>query len=105
MVAVFRVLQVFRGHDTDFVSHELLIMGGLSLTVAAIQMMAAHSYKRLVAYACVSSSGVIAIGLSVGKLADFVVLERDPYQVPADELKDIRVLRTVVGGATVHLVE
>ncbi len=74
VVAVFRVLQVFRGHDTGFVSTELLIMGCLSLTVAAVQVMAARNYKRLIAYACVSSSGVIAIGLSVGKLAAYGVL-------------------------------
>lgn len=74
VVAVFRVLQVFRGQDTDFVSHELLIMGCLSLTVAAVQVMAARNYKRLIAYACVSSSGVIAIGLSVGKAAAYGVL-------------------------------
>ena len=74
VVAVFRVLQVFRGQDTSFVSHELLIMGCLSLTVAAIQVMAARNYKRLIAYACVSSSGVIAIGLSVGKAAAYGVL-------------------------------
>lgn len=74
VVAVFRVLQVFRGHDTDFVSHELLIMGCLSLIVAAVQVMAARNYKRLIAYACVSSSGVIAIGLSVGKAASYGVL-------------------------------
>jgi hydrogenase-4 component F len=74
VVAVFRILQVFRGHDTGFVSHELLIMGCLSLTVAAVQVMAARNYKRLIAYACVSSSGVIAIGLSVGKAAAYGVL-------------------------------
>lgn len=74
VVAVFRVLQVFRGQDTDFISHELLIMGCLSLTVAAVQVMAARNYKRLIAYACVSSSGVIAIGLSVGKAASYGVL-------------------------------
>lgn len=74
VVAVFRVLQVFRGHDIGFVSHELLIMGCLSLTVAAVQVMAARNYKRLIAYACVSSSGVIAIGLSVGKAAAYGVL-------------------------------
>lgn len=74
VVAVFRVLQVFRGQDTEFISHELLIMGCLSLTVAAVQVMAARSYKRLIAYACVSSSGVIAIGLSVGKAASYGVL-------------------------------
>ena len=49
-------------------------MGCLSLLVAAVQVMAARSYKRLVAYACVSSSGVIAIGLSVGKSAAYGVL-------------------------------
>jgi hydrogenase-4 component F len=74
IVAVLRVLQVFRGQDTGFVSHELLIMGCLSLTVAAVQVMAARNYKRLIAYACVSSSGVIAIGLSVGKAAAYGVL-------------------------------
>ena len=74
VVAVLRVLQIFRGHDTGFVSHELLIMGCLSLTVAAVQVMASRNYKRLIAYACVSSSGVIAIGLSVGKAAAYGVL-------------------------------
>lgn len=74
VVAVFRVLQVFRGRDTDFVSYELLIMGCLSLIVAAMQVMASRNYKRLIAYACVSSSGVIAIGLSVGKAAAYGVL-------------------------------
>lgn len=74
VVAVLRVLQAFRGQDTGFVAHELLIMGCLSLTIAAIQVMAARNYKRLIAYACVSSSGVIAIGLSVGRAAAYGVL-------------------------------
>ncbi|MBI1889575.1 MAG: hypothetical protein HYS18_02910 [Burkholderiales bacterium] len=74
VVAVFRILQIFRAHDTGFVSQELLIMGCLSLTVAAVQVMAARNYKRLIAYACVSSSGVIAIGLSVGKAAAYGVV-------------------------------
>jgi hydrogenase-4 component F len=74
VVAVLRVLQVFRGQDTGFVLHELLVMGCLSLVIAAVQVMAARNYKRLIAYACVSSSGVIAIGLSVGKAAAYGVL-------------------------------
>lgn len=74
VVAVFRILHIFRGQNSGFVSYELLFMGCLSLLVAAVQVMAARSYKRLVAYACVSSSGVIAIGLSVGKSAAYGVL-------------------------------
>ena len=74
IVAVLRVLQVFRGQDTAFISYELLIMGCLSLVVAAIKVMAARNYKRLIAYACVSSSGVIAIGLSGGAAAYGVLL-------------------------------
>jgi len=74
VVAVFRVLQVFHGFDTGFVTQELLLMGYLSLIVAAVQVMAARNYKRLIAYACVSSSGVISIGLSVGKAAAYGVV-------------------------------
>jgi hydrogenase-4 component F len=74
MVAVFRILQIFHGTEVGFVSQELLVMGYLSLVVAAIQIMASSNYKRLIAYACVSSSGVIALGLSVGQAAAYGVV-------------------------------
>ncbi len=40
--------------------------------------------------------------ITVGKLADFVVLNRDPLSVPPDELKDIQVDVTVIGGHVVY---
>ena len=40
--------------------------------------------------------------ITPGKLADFVVLEKDPHDVEPDRIKDIKVVRTVVGGRTVH---
>jgi len=40
--------------------------------------------------------------ISEGKLADFVVLGDDPHAVGADKIKDIQVVRTVVGGTTVY---
>jgi predicted amidohydrolase YtcJ len=39
--------------------------------------------------------------ISAGKLADFVVLAKDPHTVEPDEIKKIEVVRTVVGGKTV----
>ena len=38
--------------------------------------------------------------LTPGKLADFVLLERDPHDVDPDAIVDIQVVRTVLGGAT-----
>jgi hypothetical protein len=40
--------------------------------------------------------------ITAGKLADFVVLERDPHDADPDDIKNIAVVRTVVGGRTVH---
>jgi hypothetical protein len=40
--------------------------------------------------------------LEPGKLADFIVVDRDVLTVPADELKDVKVLQTFVGGRLVY---
>lgn len=40
--------------------------------------------------------------LEPGLLADLVVLDRDPFEVSASELDEVRVLLTMVGGRVVH---
>ena len=40
--------------------------------------------------------------LSAGRLADFVLLENDPHDVDPDTIKDIKIMRTVLGGRTVY---
>jgi predicted amidohydrolase YtcJ len=40
--------------------------------------------------------------LTPGKLADLVMLAADPHETPPDEIKNIMVLRTVVGGKSVY---
>jgi predicted amidohydrolase YtcJ len=40
--------------------------------------------------------------LEPGKLADFIVVDRDVMSVPEDELKEVKVLQTFVGGKKVY---
>ncbi len=40
--------------------------------------------------------------ITPGKLADFVVLADDPHTVDKEKIKDIEIVRTVVGGSTVY---
>lgn len=49
-----------------------------------------------------SMSSTTKIGsLETGHLADFVVLDRDPYEVPHEELKEVGIVATAVGGDVV----
>jgi len=40
--------------------------------------------------------------IEAGKLADFAILGRDPHEEDPDHIKEIPVVRTVVGGKTMH---
>jgi len=40
--------------------------------------------------------------IEVGKLADMIVLDRNVMRIPAEQIADVRVLRTIVGGRTVY---
>ena len=40
--------------------------------------------------------------LEVGKFADLIVLDRDPLKIPAEDIANVRVLETIVGGVTVQ---
>jgi predicted amidohydrolase YtcJ len=41
--------------------------------------------------------------ITAGKFADYVVLAEDPHTVEAGKIKDIRIVRTVVGGNSVYV--
>jgi predicted amidohydrolase YtcJ len=43
--------------------------------------------------------------LELGRLGDVVVLDRDYFTVPADQLRAVRSALTVVGGTIVHNTE
>jgi predicted amidohydrolase YtcJ len=40
--------------------------------------------------------------ITAGKLADFVLLSDDLHNIDPNKIKDIEVVRTVVGGSTVY---
>lgn len=61
---------------------------------------AVQAYTTAGAYAAFAEAELGS--LAPGKWADFVALDRDPFQVDPEELPHIQVLRTVVGGRTVH---
>lgn len=69
---------------------------GQEVTVAE----ALHMYTLGGAYA--SREEQIKGSLVPGKLADLVVLDRDPFDVPADELSEIAVDMTVIGGEVAY---
>ena len=42
--------------------------------------------------------------ITAGKLADFVIMAEAPHDVDPDQIKNIEIVRTVVGGQTMFAV-
>ena len=69
---------------------------GLNQRISVDEAIKVNTYNG--AYASREES--LKGSISEGKLADFVVLANDPHTVSSDKIKDIPIVRTVVGGAT-----
>jgi predicted amidohydrolase YtcJ len=67
-------------------------------TVGREDALIAHTRKNAIIIMQENNLGSIA----PGKLADLLVLDRDYLTVPADEIKDIRPVITMVGGRVVY---
>ncbi len=61
---------------------------------------ALKSYTIRAAYA--SFEEKIKGSIKPGKLADFVILERNLFEIPPSEIRNVKVLRTSVGGKAVY---
>jgi predicted amidohydrolase YtcJ len=67
---------------------------GANQRVSVREAIAINSYNG----AWASKEEAIKGSITAGKLADYVVLSGDPHTVDPDTIKDIRIVRTVVGG-------
>jgi predicted amidohydrolase YtcJ len=61
---------------------------------------ALHSFTLAAAYAAHQEDRLGS--LETGKWADFIVIDRDYFEIPADKIDDIQVLQTWVGGKLVY---
>ena len=70
MVAIIRILKIMdlAGLEKD-AGFYLILMGLLSVFVAAVYIIRVGSYKRMLAYSSVENMGIIAVGLSLGGAA------------------------------------
>jgi predicted amidohydrolase YtcJ len=73
--------------------------GGWYADQALTRAEALHSFTLAAAYAAHQEDRLGS--LEPGKWADFIIVDRDYFQVPASEIDDIQVLETWIGGERV----
>ena len=75
--------------------------GGWYADQALTRAEALHSFTLAAAYAARQEESLGS--LEPGKWADFIIIDRDYFEIPAAEIDDIQVLETWVGGRRVFL--
>ena len=71
---------------------------GANQRIGVGEAIAVNTYNGAWASGEEASKGSI----TAGKLADYVVLASDPHTIDAEKIKDIQIVRTVVGGQVSH---
>jgi predicted amidohydrolase YtcJ len=71
---------------------------GANQRITVSEAIAVNTYNG----AWASGEEAIKGSITVGKLADYVVLADDPHTVDVEKIKDIQIVRTVVGGRVSH---
>lgn len=74
--------------------------GGWYASEAMSRQQALHSFTLAAAYAAHQEDRLGS--LESGKWADFILVDRDFFEIPADEIDDIQVLQTWIGGRRVY---
>jgi predicted amidohydrolase YtcJ len=67
---------------------------GADQAITPLQALQAYTTNAAYQFGMEDEAG----SLEVGKLADFAVLDRNPLKVDPDEIRNVRVLNTVLGG-------
>jgi predicted amidohydrolase YtcJ len=61
---------------------------------------ALKTYTIKAAYSCFEEN--IKGSIEVGKLADLVILDKNPLEIPSDQIKNLQVLETIIRGKSVY---
>jgi predicted amidohydrolase YtcJ len=71
---------------------------GANQKISVSEAIAVNTYNGAFA----SAEETIKGSITAGKLADYVVLADDPHTIDVEKIKDIQIVRTVVGGQVSH---
>ena len=81
--------------------HALITRNGLVIEECISVEEALKTYTLNAAYAAFEED--VKGSIEVGKLADLVILNKNPMEIPKEEIKEIKVLETIIRGKTVFV--